>query len=142
MIVGRNPLPLLHETYQSCVVLGLLLLLLLTVLCSLQGTRSGGGARAGRRMDHYHMRRRYLHAGLAGAAGGGMVLGLDDDLFEEDPFVGDEGLLDDMDMADIMGGQYYQHTLSLHKYIPKHCTAFMVIFGLAVTYKFPNSCSD
>ena len=111
MIVGRNPLPLLHETFQSCVVLGLLLLLLLTVLCSLQGTRSGGGARAGRRMDHYHMRRRYLHAGLAGAAGGGMVLGLDDDLFEEDPFAGDEGLLDDMDMADIMGGEHYPHTL-------------------------------
>lgn len=56
-------------------------------------------------MDHYHMRRRYLHAGLAGAAGGGAVMGLDDDFFEDDPFGGDEAMLDDMDMADIMGGK-------------------------------------
>lgn len=58
-------------------------------------------------MDHYHMRRRYLHAGIAGAAGAGMMYGLDDDMLEDDPFAGDEGLLDDMDMADIMGGGYF-----------------------------------
>lgn len=70
-----------------------------------QGTRSGG-ARTGRRMDHYHMRRRYLHAGLSGAAAGaGMMYGMDDGLLDEDPFAPDDGLMDDMDMVDMLGGK-------------------------------------
>jgi len=58
-------------------------------------------------MDHYHMRRRYLHAGLAGAAlnGDGLMYDLDDDLLEEDPFAADDVMLDDVNIAEIMGGE-------------------------------------
>ena len=51
------------------------------------------------------MRRRYLHAGLAGAAVSTGLYGLDGEgLLEDDPFADEEAMLDDMDMAEIMGG--------------------------------------
>ena len=66
-------------------------------------------------MDHYHMRRRYLHAGLAGAAVSTGLYGLDGEgLLEDDPFADEEAMLDDMDMAEIMGGTCCWKILVVH----------------------------
>ncbi|XP_067945395.1 uncharacterized protein [Watersipora subatra] len=56
------------------------------------GSRTAGAGKPSRRMDSYHMRRRFMHAGAAGALGVG-VFGYDDEM-EDNPFI-DEALFDD-----------------------------------------------
>lgn len=65
-----------------------------------KGTRATGG-RSGRRMDSYHMRRRYLHSGIAAAAGND-GLGMDEDPWEDDPF-GEDPFIDH-DFTDTIEG--------------------------------------
>ncbi|KAF6033944.1 hypothetical protein EB796_007747 [Bugula neritina] len=57
----------------------------------------------GRRMDHYHMRRRFLHAGVAGGALGADMYEFDDDM-EENPFLEDE-YYDDEDFEEAHGAE-------------------------------------